>query len=63
MGVRNCEELGVNLQKITNRLLENKDLLKLLYYTDQDPLNEEKVIPDKKAVLGDYLSIKPYLGT
>ena len=63
MGVRNCEELGVNLQKITNRLLENKELLKLLYYTDQDPLSETKAVPDKNVVLGDYLSIKPYLGT
>ena len=39
MGVRNCGELGRNLQKITSRLLANQNLLKLLYYTDKDPLN------------------------
>lgn len=39
MGVRNCGELGRNLQKIINRLLANQNLLKLLYYTDKDPLN------------------------
>ena len=41
MGVRNCEELGRNLQKIMNRLLANQNLLKLLYYTDKDPLSHE----------------------
>ena len=41
MGVRNCEELGRNLQKIMNRLLANQNLLKLLYYTDKDPLNHD----------------------
>ena len=39
MGVRNCGELGRNLHKITSRLLANQNLLKLLYYTDKDPLN------------------------
>ena len=38
MGVRNCEELGVNLQKIISRLMANDDLVKLLYYTNEDPL-------------------------
>jgi hypothetical protein len=32
MGVRNCAELGENLQKIVKRLLANDDLVKLLYY-------------------------------
>jgi hypothetical protein len=36
MGVRNCGELGINLQKICSRLLANDDLLKLLYYTETD---------------------------
>lgn len=36
--VRNLGELGINLQKIVNRLIANQDLLKLLYYTDKDPL-------------------------
>jgi hypothetical protein len=40
MSVRNCEELGQNLQKITSRLLSNQNLLKLLYYTDKDPYSQ-----------------------
>ena len=63
MGARNCEELGVNLQKIVNRLLANDDLLKLLYYTDQDPLNPQKITPDKMAVFEEYLRVTPRAGT
>lgn len=37
--IRNLAELGPNLQKIVTRLQENQNLLKLLYYTDKDPLN------------------------
>lgn len=37
--VRNLGELGLDLQKIVKRLLTNQDLLKLLYYTDKDPLS------------------------
>jgi hypothetical protein len=40
MSVRNCEELGQNLQKIVSRLLSNQNLLKLLYYTDKDPYSQ-----------------------
>lgn len=36
--VRNLGELGSNLQKIITRLESNQNLLKLLYYTDKDPL-------------------------
>ena len=35
--VRNLGELGINLQKIVNRLQSNQNLLKLLYYSDKDP--------------------------
>ena len=38
MGVRNCADIGENLQKIMKRLLANQNLLKLLYYTNKDPL-------------------------
>ena len=38
MSVRNCGELGLNLQKIITRLLANDELVKLLYYEDKDPL-------------------------
>lgn len=37
--VRNLKELGFNLQKIVSRLEANQNLLKLLYYTDKDPLS------------------------
>lgn len=36
--VRDLGELGLNLQKIMTRLQSNQNLLKLLYYTDKDPL-------------------------
>ena len=38
--IRNCGELGPNLQKIVRKLLSNQNLLKLLYYTGKDPLSE-----------------------
>ena len=40
MGVRNCAEIGENLQKIIKRLMANDNLVNLLYYTDKDPLNQ-----------------------
>lgn len=40
MGVRNCSEIGENLQKIIKRLMANDNLVNLLYYTDKDPLNQ-----------------------
>jgi len=39
MGARNCQELGINLQKIHSRLVANDDLIKLLYYTETNPLD------------------------
>jgi hypothetical protein len=38
MGVRNCEELGKNLQNIISRLVANDELVNLLYYEDENPL-------------------------
>jgi hypothetical protein len=38
MGVRNCADIGENLQKIIKLLMKNQTLLRLLYYTDKDPL-------------------------
>ena len=43
MGVRNLGELGPSLQKIIKRLMKNKELVKLLYYTDKDPLSKEEL--------------------
>ncbi len=49
MAVRNCQELGENLQKIVQRLLANDDLVKLLYYTDKDPLSQPVLTAEQKS--------------
>lgn len=51
MGVRNCGELGKNLQKIISRLLANDNLIKLLYYEDRDPLHHENLSQEEKQEL------------
>lgn len=51
MGVRNCGELGKNLQKIISRLLANDNLTKLLYYEDRDPLHHENLSQEEKQEL------------
>ena len=48
MGIRNCEELGVNLQKIVSRLMANDRLVNLLYYSDKDPLNSPPLTNEQK---------------
>ena len=48
MSVRNCGELGMNLQKIVTRLLSNDDLIKLLYYVDKDPLSQPALTKEEK---------------
>ena len=65
MSVRNCNELGLSLQKIVRRLMENDDLVKLLYYQDQDPLSKE--ILDKefkqKEIFEKLIKVVPHVGT
>ena len=65
MSVRNCQELGINLQKICSRLLANDDLIKLLYYTDLDPLSQENLTEEvkRKKVFNELLCIIPKVGT
>lgn len=41
MGVRNCKDIGDNLQRIISRLMANQTLVKLLYFVDKDPLSKE----------------------
>lgn len=64
MAIRNCADLGVNAQYIMKRLLANQNLLKLLYYTDKDPLSHEdltaKQIQDE--VFGKLVKIVPRVG-
>ena len=63
MGVRNCADIGENLQKIISRLMDNQNLLKYLYYSDKDPLSHpdltdeqinEIIEYDKKKKAEDY---------
>lgn len=65
MGVRNCKELGSNLQKICTRLLNNDELVNLLYYTDLDPINQP-ILTDqekKKYVFNELIRMVPSIGT
>lgn len=48
MGVRNCAEVGENLQKIVTRLMANDDLVNLLYYSDKDPLSQPHLTDEEK---------------
>ena len=48
--VRFLGELGPNLIKVAEKLLANQKLLRLLMYTDKDPLNPNKPNISKKDV-------------
>lgn len=50
---RRLEVMGENLQIIAKRLLANQDLLRYLYYDDQDPLNPNKPDVTTNMVVGD----------
>ena len=62
--VRNCADLGVNAQYIIKRLLANQKLLKLLYYTDKDPLAHEDLTEEQiqQEVFGKLVKIVPRIG-
>ena len=64
MSVRNCAEIGVNLQKIVKRLTSNQNLLKLLYYNDKDPLSHDDLTEEqiKKEVLEKLIKVVPRIG-
>ena len=65
MGVRNCAELGENLQKIVKRLLANDDLVKLLYYEQDDPMGQSalSVETKEKEVFEKLIKTVPRVGT
>lgn len=65
MGVRNCAELGENLQKIVNRLLANDDLVKLLYYEEDDPMSQPALSMEakEKEVFEKLIKTVPRVGT
>ena len=64
MGVRNCREIGENLQKIVQRLMANDRLVNLLYYTDKDPLSQPPLTQKQKQelVYEKLIKIVPRVG-
>lgn len=64
MGVRNCKEIGENLQKIVTRLMANDELVNLLYYTDKDPLANQPLTAEqkKKEIFDKLIKITPRVG-
>lgn len=64
MSTRNLSDVGPNLQKIVNRLQSDQDLLKLLYYTGKDPLNEDNLTPTqiREEIFEKLIKIVPRVG-
>lgn len=62
--IRNLEELGPNLQKIVKHLMANQDLLKLLYYTDKDPLNGNNLTQEQiqEEIYEKLIKVIPRVG-
>lgn len=62
--VRNLGELGLTLQKIVTRLESNQNLLKLLYYTDKNPLSQPDLTPEdiKTKIFDKLIKIVPRVG-
>lgn len=64
MSVRNLADIGINGQKIISRLMANQNLVKLLYYTDKDPLNHPDLTDDqlRDEVFEKLIKIVPRVG-
>ena len=62
--IRNLGDMGSTLQKIVKRLESNQNLLKLLYYTDKDPLAQEDLtsIQIENEVYEKLIKIVPRVG-
>lgn len=66
MAVRNCAEIGENLQKIVRALMGNQNLLKYLYYTDKDPLSHKEDLTDQQKqeeIFQKLIKIVPVIGS
>ena len=60
--VKNCRDIGENLQLITKRLIANQTLCKLCYYTDKDPLGHEDLSEEmRRSFLHKFFKIIPRL--
>lgn len=64
MSVRNLADIGINGQKIVSRLMANQNLVKLLYYTDKDPLSHPDLTDEqlKDEVFEKLIKIVPRVG-
>ena len=64
MATRNLADMGLDLQKIINRLQSNQNLLKLVYYTGKDPLNEQNLTDQqiKEEIYNKLIKIVPRIG-
>lgn len=64
MSVRNCADIGINLQYVVKRLIANQNLLKLLYYTDKDPLEGEDLTQEQiqDEVFEKLIKVIPRVG-
>ena len=62
--VRNCREIGENLQLIMKRLIANDNLVKYLYYTDKDPLSNGALTEEQKKdlIFEKLIRITPRVG-
>ena len=65
MVLRNCAELGENLQKIVKRVLANDELVKLLYYEQDDPMGQSALSTKMKEqeVFEKLIKTVPRVGT
>lgn len=60
--VRNCKDIGENLQLIAKRLIANQDICKLCKYTDKDPLGHPDLTEkEQRELLHDLIRIEPRL--
>lgn len=64
MATRNLADMGLNLQKIISRLQSNQNLLKLVYYTNKDPLNEQDLTDEqiRNEIYNKLIKIVPRIG-
>ena len=64
MAIRNCEELGINLQKIITLLMNNDKLVNLLYYEDKDPLAGQTLSMEekRKQIYEKLIKVVPRVG-
>lgn len=64
VGVRNCADIGENLQKIVTRLMSNDRLVNLLYYTGKDPYTKQYLTEKQKQeeIFEKLIKIVPRIG-